>query len=359
VDCAAVPAPARLGALPDSGVLYFFLDLSFDTLDGRVLYAEAPRDGYANLEPPADLAPAFGKEALYTCPWTQSLEQCPVLLPRWSFDPVVIEVPERVAHEEDGEPNEDDEPAPALWRSEKTIGDRLLQAQGDDRRYEYLTIRDVVDGQVLRRPFSGFPHDWRALQICSGQLLRHADRQRRYPDSSGFRDMDKDTRDALLADISAQAQTWLDRAALQPPFDEVPRIDRDAFWEFLAQHPPLTRSMLVDALTQSMESSLTHSDRAAARVPRELANRIRGRHALAVTTDGGIHANIPDRMLAPPVDVQGNQWERAQTHLLLLEISSNEGLGHHFGEGVFQFWIKPEDLAGGRFDKVELTTDAY
>jgi uncharacterized protein YwqG len=53
------------------------------------------------------------------------------------------------------------------------------------------------------------------------------------------------------------------------------------------------------------------------------------------------------------------QWDRAKTHLLLLELSSNEALGHHFGEGVYQFWITPADLRARRFDKVQLTADAY
>jgi hypothetical protein len=33
--------------------------------------------------------------------------------------------------------------------------------------------------------------------------------------------------------------------------------------------------------------------------------------------------------------------------------------GCHFGEGVYQFWIAPADLRARRFDKVELTADAY
>ena len=31
----------------------------------------------------------------------------------------------------------------------------------------------------------------------------------------------------------------------------------------------------------------------------------------------------------------------AVTHLLLLDLSSNEARGHEFGEGVYQFWITP------------------
>jgi hypothetical protein len=56
---------------------------------------------------------------------------------------------------------------------------------------------------------------------------------------------------------------------------------------------------------------------------------------------------------------RANQWDRAKTHLLLLELSSNDGLGHRFAEGVYQFWITLEDLQAHRFDRVELTSDAY
>jgi hypothetical protein len=57
--------------------------------------------------------------------------------------------------------------------------------------------------------------------------------------------------------------------------------------------------------------------------------------------------------------VQGDQEETARTHLLLLELSSNDGLGHYFGEGVYQFWITPADLRSRRFERVRLTTSAY
>ncbi len=354
VDCAAVPAAARLGALPDRGVLYFFLDLSWEIFEASVLHADAPAGDWETATPPEDLAPVFGKHAASHWGWTQSFEQCPVLLPKWTVDPIAIELPERIPDEGD----EDDGLSPVLWPG-KGAGERLLEAQRDSTRYDYLTIRDVVDGKSVRRPFADFPQDWRALQICSAAIVREAGRQRRYPETSSLGEMDDDAKAALLSEISAQAQSWFDRAAAEPAFDEVPRNVRDAFWDFVARHSSLTRYTLVEALTQSIEASLAHSAEAAARVPPAIADRIRGRHALAVQTDTGIHANIPDRMLAPPVDVQGNQWERAQTHLLLLELSSNEGLGHRFGEGVFQFWITPADLAAGRFDKVELTTDAY
>ena len=36
-----------------------------------------------------------------------------------------------------------------------------------------------------------------------------------------------------------------------------------------------------------------------------------------------------------------------------------EVFAHHFGEGVLQFWIRPDDLAARRFDLVELTASAH
>jgi hypothetical protein len=139
----------------------------------------------------------------------------------------------------------------------------------------------------------------------------------------------------------------------------VPRREIDEFWSWLADKRWLVRFVITDAVTMSVEASLNDSQEAAARIPADVARRVHGRHALAVQSEQGLFARTPDRMLAPPVDVQGYQWDRAKTHLLLLELSSNDGLGHHFGEGVYQFWITPADLRARRFDKVELTADAY
>ena len=117
--------------------------------------------------------------------------------------------------------------------------------------------------------------------------------------------------------------------------------------------------MIGDAITLSIEASLAESAEAAARIPADVARRLRYRHALATSSTQGLFVTVPDRMLAAPVDVQGRQVERMKTRLLLLELSSNEGLGHRFGEGVYQFWITPDDLRERRFNRVELTSDAY
>jgi hypothetical protein len=280
------------------------------------------------------------------------------LLPKWPFQPVALEIPADTWGEADEEAEGE---ARLLWPGGERIGELLLAAQGEEIGPDWFTIRDFAgEGESLIRPFGNFPHDARAIQVISGLLLDQLQGpmsgQLHVPEAQAGTD---EERAALIARIAAEAKEWYDDASIEAPFIEVPQEFSDQYWQWLEGFPWLARSVMVEGVTMSIESSLAAGPEAAARIPSEVARRVRHRHALAMRTDTGLHANTPDRMLAPPVDVQGNQYERAQTHILLLEISSNEGLGHHFGEGVCQFWIAPEDLAEGRFDKVELTADAY
>jgi len=92
--------------------------------------------------------------------------------------------------------------------------------------------------------------------------------------------------------------------------------------------------------------------------PDELIARIAFRHALAVRTAARIHARVPDRLLAAPSECEADQTERIGQQLLLLELSSDDALGHHLGDHVLQFWIAPEDLAARRFAAVEVVAPA-
>jgi hypothetical protein len=355
IDCAEVPAPARLGMLPDRGVLYFFHDLTWKQPEAfRVLYEEDGNKDWRTIEPPDDLGPAFGDQAKSVWQWTQSADDCPRLLPKWTFQPIAVQIPPDAY-----DPQERETPdAPFLWPGEKRTAEALRRAQDEDVPSTWFSVRMSIDEQGgLRRPFANYPHDWRAVQICSGLLL-HRTRDR-LPSTHALRELSEDERAALVARLRDQAKRWFDRAASHPPFAAVPQRPSDEFWSWLAVTPWLVRFVITDALTLSVEASLSASQDAAARIPADVARHVHSRHALAVESEHGLFATTPDRMLAPPVDVQGHQWDRAKTHLLLLELSSNDGLGHQFGEGVYQFWITPADLRARRFDKVELTADAY
>ncbi len=354
IDCAEVPAPARLGMLPDRGVLYFFLDLTWGRQDAfRVLYEPGGDNGWRPIEPPDDLGHAFGDQAKFGWRWTQSADECPRLLPKWTFQPIALSIPGDAY----GPDDRDTADAPFLWPGEKRLAETLRRAQGEDMPSGWFSLPDFLDGQGgLRRPFANYPHDWRAVQICAGLILQ---KTRNRPSTQALRELSESERAALVARIRDEAKGWFDRAASHAPFDAVPQRESDEFWSWLADKPWLVRFVITDALTLSVEASLTASPEAAARIPAEAARGVHSRHALAVESERGLFAPTPDRMLAPPVDVQGHQLDRARTHLLLLELSSNEGLGHHFGEGVYQFWITPADLRARRFDKVVLTADAY
>ncbi len=90
----------------------------------------------------------------------------------------------------------------------------------------------------------------------------------------------------------------------------------------------------------------------------DAVRRVHSRHALAVRTDRSLHINTPVMGPRRPT-FRATSMSGRRAISTLLEISSNEGLGHHFGEGNLSFRIAPDDLKAGRFDRVELTTDAY
>jgi hypothetical protein len=353
LDCAEIPAAARLGLLPDTGVLHVFLDLEWGSDAARVIHTPADRSGWAPVAPPAGLGPAYGTEARYHWKWTELTEApCPRLLPKWPFTPVAIAIPAD-AYEAD----EVEEGAPCLWPGGAWLEAELLRAQGEAVTYRSFSKTMLAADGSIRRPFDAYPHDWRAVAICAGMIIAQVVKNR-FP-GGRLKDMTPEAREAFVAGIGAQARGWFGRAAAHPAFAAVPREDSDAFWQWVSELGWLTRYILDQAVIQSVEASLTATPEAAARIPVDALAHVHGRHALALRTDTGTFVTTPDRMLAPPVDVQGHQWERAQTHLLLLELSSNEGLAHFFGEGVYQFWITPEDLRARRFDKVVLTSDAY
>jgi hypothetical protein len=353
IDCAAVPASARQEGFPAHGVLYFFLDLRWGHSNGyRVLYAGNVSEPLAPARAPADLAAAYGSEARHLWRWARALDdpaaRCPNLLPKWPFDPMSISIPA---------------PIPVSWWPEReadvgALRAVLLAAQ-DDGQAAAPTIDDARE-HPMTRPYATYPHDWRAIEIGAGLLLEHAKRALRYASTDcRLRQMTADDVQATSERIGAEVRQWLAQAADHAHFERTPDETREAFWSWLTSWRDFSLFVIRDAATLAIEATLSHSAEAAAHVPAEAIARIYTRHALATRTSSGIIANTPDRMLAAPSYVQGNQEELVLTHLLLLELSSDEGIGHHFGEGVYQFWIAPADLRARRFDRVVLTTDAY
>ena len=102
-----------------------------------------------------------------------------------------------------------------------------------------------------------------------------------------------------------------------------------------------------DAVNDSIDATLSGSAQATTVLPVEALDLVRGQHALA-SLDGErfhFHDNIA-RMLCPPSFVQGDAAERLGDWLLLLELAETRPIGHHFAEGVYQFWIRPGGSRG-------------
>lgn len=351
IDCREIPPSARLGVMPGDGVLYLFMELA-DSLLGstyRVIHRAGSTDGWTEVPLPEDLPPALSR---YRCKYVMEERHLPRVLPRWDFTPTVIAIPA-------GWYGEREDDAPYLWSG--ISAEALRAAQGGPIIHNPYSIKDFIpETDVFRKSFATFPHDWRAVQYVMGMLIEKLEDWKRYPNAAPIdKKLSDEEKRLQLSLIEEKAQQFYAIAAGHSADKAVPERHRDAMWAFLASEARLSRFILGEAVTLSVEDSLSRSPEAASLIPPAVAERIRGRHALVTTYAGKEYVNTPERMLAPPSSVQGGQWEWAGTHLLLFELSSEVGLGRDFGEGVCQLYIAPDDLKAHRFDKVKLEFSAY
>lgn len=342
VKCADIPEQGWLGLMPSRGVIYFFVELQWGDEVYRVVY-HPETTGLAEITAPPELEPAYGEEAKYNYPWCASGEYPKTLL-KWTFDPVFIAMPDATAEMEPGEPS--------FWPcDDKAAIKELLRAQHEEITHQPIELKDIskADGSFIK-PYPAYPHDWNCIRTTAALVGERLGRNHRD---------DKD--DAIAADSAVNAANkWVDTANKNDLWAAVPEAEASVFIEWLSHVPRNAHYALPEAIAKSIEQTIeaSHSERVA--LDAALLKHVWHRHALAcIYKDGPVTNGTPDRMLAAPCDVQGNQYEIAQTHLLLFEMSSYREIEHYFGEGVYQFWITPEDLKQRRFDKVVMTTDAY
>lgn len=348
LDLAAVPAEGRLGLLPDRGMLYVFLDLDWGHhWRWSVRHVDAGPDGLVAATVPASLPHAYASPTSWG--WPRGEADWPFLLPEWSLEPVLVTAaPDPVAVDEDER---------HYWPGTIPLEARVSSVDGGVVPTRWYA--NQYDDGVLVRPWASYPHDWRAVTILMGHLARQAGRGH----------LDNHVRRAAMTEAEAAEQTarlrdavasWTSRAAAEAPWDELPVAERDAVWQLVLDHQPVALFGLADAVDDSIEATLSGNRDATSVLPPEAVDLVRSRHALAgLGDDGRLHVADTARMLCAPSHVQGDAEERIGEWLLLLEMSATPSVGHHFAEGVYQFWIRPADLAARRFDLVELTASAY
>jgi len=351
VDCGEIPESARLGLLPDSGVLYFFVDLSWEDMEAvSVVLESEPDETWGKVPVPDLLGPAFGEDARYSFAWVNPQgsdgELLPRILPRWPFHPAAIALPEQ-------DRNDDDR---LWWRDSDAIHAELARVEGDVADMPPPPARHE-DGS-MPRPYPEFPHDWRAVAITSIAVMEKV-RSHLFTANARRQGHDDDAIEELRGRYCEQADECLAWARSHKPFKALLPEEAGMFWEWLESLEGIGPHDIRHAAALAIEATLSGSPKAARRLGPEALDLVRSRHALAVQGDSGPFAPTPNRMLAPASFVKGGLSDFATTEVLLLELGANDPIGHRYGEGVYQFTIRPDDLRARRFDKVRLTATAY
>jgi hypothetical protein len=351
VDCSTIPEQGRLGLLPDRGQLYVFLDLDWGNhWKWSVRFEPGDASDFAPARVPDSLPPAYAYRDTWA--WPQRDEDWPRLLPSWSVDPVLL-TGEARPHLVDEESEELD-----FWPGTIPLETRLAEIPDAIVPTRYFENR-YHEG-VLVRPFLGFPHDWQAVRILLGHCARQADRG--HLDRHVKRgDLSESEAIERLARLRQAVDAWSLQAASNDPWAPLSQAESDAVWQVVLDHQDVALFGLGEAVNESVDATLAGSASATEVLPAEALELVRSHHALASRDDDGrlhFHGNV-GRMLCPPSFVQGDAAGRIGEWLLLLELAESRPIGHHFAEGVYQFWIRPADLAARRFDLVELTASAY
>lgn len=350
IDCAAIPDAARLD-LPDSGLLTIFVDLDWGNYwEWRVVHLPGDPRTFAPATVPATLPNAYSERAMWH--WVRRDEDWPRLLPRWSFDPLLVRG-ETLPPAED----EDEAEERRFWPGTIKLAGELDRVDGAIVTSHYFTNR-YGDDKRLVRPFANFPHDWQAVRIAVGELAVQAKRghMERFAQRG---DMTQQEVDAYKAGLEAAIDEWSARANGADAHAPLTATESDAAWQLFLDYQHVSLFALTEVVNQSIDATLSSNPDAKSILPEDAVALVRGRHALGSRGERGVHINTPDHLLGPPSYVQGGADERLRQWILLFEMSSNDPIGHLFAEGVYQFWIRPEDLDARRFDRVELDASAY
>ena len=352
LDCAAIPEQGRLGLMPDHGLLYVFLDLDWGNhWKWSVRYEPGDPREFVPARVPDSLPRAYAHRDYWG--WPRRDEDWPRLMPYWSIDPVLLTGGDLAPADED------DEEARSFWPGTIPLVRRLESVDGGIVPTRYYQNAYDADGALVR-PYANFPHDWQAVRIAMGHAARQADRGHldRYVKRGDMLEVEAADR---LSSMREAIASWSARASAAEPFAPLTPAETDAVWQFFLDHQAVALFGLSEAVNDSVDATLSGNPEAASVLPPEALDLVRGHHALANRGDDGrLHVyDNTGRMLCPPSFVQGDAAERLGEWLLLLELAETRPLGHHFAEGVYQFWIRPADLAARRFDLVELTASAY
>ena len=392
-DCAQFAAQDTTGLLPGNGVLYCFIDLAWGAIgDGgqthAFLHHPGPTVGWSEAPLPADAPPIFGNTgARYVTGCTDKVdnanEYVPRLMPRFPFTPIGFDLPLPMGLS-GGEDTE--ESKRLFWDEIPSVSETLLEIQRGEA--EGRAIPDQPDlFKPFARPFPAYPHDFAAVRHLAATMIKELDWINSYVVQSAFPDMTDEERSAAVAIWVGEAKELYQLGCQRPMAAPLDQAIADDIWQWLETRQAIFRSGFDSRAVEAVSLSLGLGSRALDRVPQAFIDEAMGYHTLAseeiayepydrikhgsreeyvaLRQAGGLsgtrrlHAPTPARVFGPPSYVQGDVEELMDEYVLLLELPSHGAPGLGIGDGVLQYLIRPDDLAAGRFDRVESVISSY
>ncbi len=386
-DCRALAAQDAIGLVPTDGVLLFFLDFEWGRDDGfRFVYCAGRTDDFAPCDPPADLGPVHGDQGAWqmvgcTPHVVDANRFVPRLMPHSPFAPIAFDFPwpENEDHVDAGLTR-------LFWNDSIHVREALLAIEGNDETG--AGPRDIsAPPTPFARPFAAFPHDFAAIRVLAVKAIKDCEGPYLKQRKSVLPDVPEEERAAIIARWLDQAKELYLFAAEQPIGGRVPQDLADQVWQWVADLEPVFGQGMDRLAVSAIDLSVGYGSSALGNVPEHWRAEAARLHALArvylrdehpdhTLPDANqrheerkargelrkvreVHAPTPTHMFGPPSYVQGYIEELIDDHLLLLEITSGSGPGHHFGDGVLQYVIRPDDLRERRFDQVRSVLSGY
>lgn len=249
-----------------------------------------------------------------------------------------------------------------LAEMQRDLGEMPIQAEGRDKAVEAITRAE--QGLAIARDT--------VRRFEAGKRVR-AEGQK--PDANWRPELVNDiaAHDAALA----TAAGWQAKAASAGLDAPMPQDQSEGFWDWwqefadvdgiwfhglgrLGNVAPVMglNEITEDALIRAAEACLSYSAATARLVPPDIVAALRPRHEFRPGDQFSQHGR--HRMFGWPLSVQTAVEDYVMTHVLLLQLEYDAPMDWRFGDvGVFQYWITPDDLKAGRFDRASLTFEGH
>lgn len=375
-DCAQLAEADPTGLLPQDGVLYCFVNFERDDDEDflsshQFIHHRGQVRSWGPIETPKDAGPALGSHlgfALSGC--TEKLENArdhvPRVLPRFPFAPIAFNYPLS-----DGDER-------VFW-SDKKAASALLEVQQSGVSIKKIEDETATPCDDLARPFPAFPHDFGAVRIIASRMIEALHNPDEFLAETLYPTLSQEERDEQFAGWCDEAKEVYLLGTQRPANQKLEQNIADDIWQWFDDRKGILDAELLELVEEAVDMSLGETSEALGSIPAHWIDRAMHRHALAteyaVETGGENHSNVhaptPARMFGPasfgPASFDernfGTESDSADAtaplshdHLLLLELPSGSGPGHHFGGRILQYWITPDNLAAGSFNKVKAVT---